>query len=348
MKYGDAIGPAAHDTARPRHGKRVYPAVFAGIAALAVLGFAAPAFAVSEHEKQHHKNMAKKLTKGMSWHGPNTKGDMKHGMKMEAMQNSPRVHTVHMVGELHSMAQHMVMEFLQVALEIDPKSKLKALRKTQARFNAILSGLRNGDDRLGLKAAKERKEIAALDRAQIEWSGLERLANDIFKQRKVTPDHVARIAGSKDSLFSALAGLSGVFEYGASNGRSYSVLLSTVTAASRNHALVHQMLTHCLLLANGFRPVDRQALLSDTYHEFDTSLNGLISGDPNRKIIAPPDPKIEKQYLAAQNVWKKLMPAIKAAAETGMLDRRTLTAVVTQGIALSSELQKAVVLYHAL
>lgn len=340
MKFWDAKRGAEHGAAPPRRGKCVYPVVLT--AALAVIGFSTPVSAISEPEKRDHKRMAHGLDKkNMSEHG-----NMQSGM--EGMKSSPRVHTVHMVGELNSMAQHMVMEFLQVALGIDAKSKLKALSETPARFNAILKGLRSGNDELGLHAAKSKDEIAALDRAQIEWSGFQRLTGEIFKKGKVTPDHVARIAKSKESLFSALTGLGSIYEFGAADSRAFSVLYSTVTAASRNHALVHEMLTHCLLLANGYRPGDRQGLLADTYKEFDTSLNGLIKGDQSRKIIAPPDAKIEKQYLVAQDVWKKLMPIIKAAAETGTVDRRNIGGVVAQGHVLSGELQKAVVLYHAL
>lgn len=268
-------------------------------------------------------------------------------MAADKMAKSPRVHQLHTVGVLRSSVEHMVMEFLQVALGKDAKAKLRGLQKSRMRFQAILRGLRHGDEALGLHAARWDRQFAALRNTEADWARFDKLAERILKAGALTSNDFDGLIHLSEALLTSLNGLGEAFEQGSGQG-GFSVLNSTVRGATKTHALIHRMLTFYLLVANGHRVEDSMVRLVETHKAFEKGINGLMNGDSEQQIIAPPNAMIADRYRSAVANWKVFKTTMEFVASSGKADGGSVDRTLEQGHNLARDIEVAIGMYHAL
>ena len=268
----------------------------------------------------------------------------KHAGQNSAIQLQP----VHMSGRLQALSQAMIMRSLLAALSVEKKRNVKTLAKERDAFARILRGLRHGDEKLGLRPAKNPEILAKLARLEKEWSIFGPAVQSIIDTGRITPQNVAIVAECIEPLAEATEELIDVYEYYATGGRTFSVLTGMVSRAEAQHALLQEMTAGYLLVAYGHKAETYRARIWAYQAQFDLTLRGLIDGDRRLNLLPAPAQPLKEQFEAARQTWARLYAVTKAIPQGGAIDRDCILDIPRQCRQLAATLGKAIDIYRSL
>jgi hypothetical protein len=275
-------------------------------------------------------------------------GDHGAAPEMHGLGEAAQLHIVHMAGRSRSMTQHIVMEFLLAAVGVHTAEKLRDLEEAREHCRRIIAGLRKGDERLALPGTKNPEILDDLSKVDTLWARFESAVGDSIAAGEVSADQVRAVADLSGPLAVALGGMVDAFEYYAYGGRTFSVLGRTVAAVERQNARVHQMAKEYLLIAYGHEVERNKIRLSESAAMFERTLKGLVSGDPELRLLPAPSAELQVQYKVVRNIWGEFLPLIKAAAKDGHAEPEIADGVAHKAANLAAAVGEAAELYHQL
>lgn len=243
------------------------------------------------------------------------------------------------------LTQKMTKEALLVTLGIDKAKNLEGLRNSSAEFQELLSGLRNGDQRLKLKQMSNIEVLGKLDQIDELWQMFSVELQAVLDAGQVSNRQMETIARLEPLLGEAIKAM--VKTYRAHNRKIEvgSLHLITKRVAGGQPLLAHKMFKEFLLIAFGYEVPVNKMNLTETYSRFDRTLQALIHGDSEMNLIPAPNPSVEAQLNRAQQLWSEFRPVIKSVVKSGTVDPEQLTQVVSRNVPLVEAVNKAVKMY---
>ncbi len=255
-------------------------------------------------------------------------------------------------GRQRMLSQKMSKELLQVALNLNTPSSLKALEGTAQQFDQILKGLKAGSEELGLPASRDFVILFQINIVETLWGRYQTLIRRVQTTQKVTEADINEIATTSLRLLKESNQLVTLFELAAKNSglRTDPVLAGIINIAGRQRMLSQKMSKELLLIHHGVQVEANKLNLLATVTLFDRTLKGLINGDKILGLPATQDPAIRERLLAVQTIWGRLFPVVDAASRTSTqsIPEADLQVLLKENIPLLKTMNEAVGLFARL
>lgn len=264
-------------------------------------------------------------------------------------QNRDRDRTLELAAAQMAVTHQMARDAVLVALDVDPQQSLASLQRLRVRFDRVLTGLRYGDDLLGLERPSDPLLLAELDSAEQLWRLMDSEIEAGLANAGFVPGQLDRITDFSEQLQDSMNGAMSIVAESRSNGQLFSMLLIAIEEAERERILLEQMTKELLLIAYGHEAEVNRVLLRQTAAEFGSSVAGLINGDLDRLLLPAPTDAIRGELAEIERVWQNdLEPIVKMAIEGNALDMSTVRRVVELNARLSERSNGVLTLFQQL
>ena len=205
---------------------------------------------------------------------------------------------------LRSLSEAVAASSCQINADIDVDTAEVALAAYREEFAAILDGLENGSDILGMPGPESRaRTLQTIQQTTSVWAPLDQAAANLANGRGSDAD-AAAIRESYSELFEQTVALAAVI-----TGRyadPQQLLQSDATVlnfAVRQRALGYRMSRAMCELAAGTATVDTRDELATTVDLFERSLLALRDGFPSAGINPPPNEAVSASLTATHDLW---------------------------------------------
>ena len=250
---------------------------------------------------------------------------------------------INLSGKQRMLTQKMSKEALLVALDVDKDANLENLKATRDLFDKTLTGLRNGDESLGLPATKKPKILGALDDVDSLWSGFDPAISGVITSGTADTAQITTIASQNLPLLKAMNKTVKLYEAAASGGDLNEALAVAINLAGRQRMLTQKMSKEFFLIAKGHETDANKASLTDTIAMFDTTLTGLIDGDEEKGLSPAPTEEIDAQLKKVQSMWTPFKATLEGEATP-----EAVATIASTNVPLLKEMNKAVGMFAAL
>ena len=255
-------------------------------------------------------------------------------------------------GRQRMLSQKMSKELLQVALNLNKASSLKALDATAQQFDQILNGLKVGNAELGLPASSDFVILFQINVVETTWGRYQTLIQRVQTTGKVTDADVTEISQTSLKLLKESNQLVTLFELASKRSglKADPVLASIINVAGRQRMLSQKMSKELLLIHYGVDVEANKLNLLATVTLFDRTLKGLIEGDSLLGLPATREPVIRERLLAVQAIWERLFPVVDAASRqsTTTIPEENLQVLLQENLPLLKTMNEAVGLFAQL
>lgn len=265
----------------------------------------------------------------------------------QAQERKDFKHTLNMAGGQGMLSQRMSKEVLLVALDYNSRENIRNLRSSYGKFARILSGLRYGDTELALRAAEDPEVLEYLERVEDIWPLFESALKRTMSQGKVSRDSVGLISDLSQPLLRAMDDTVSAYEAAATKGNLYSMVEIAIGQGGRLRMLSQKMSKEFLLVAYGESEKQNRETLKQSIKDFQKSLDGLMSGDPELQLIPAPTSELQAQLKTVQNIWKEAKPLLELVARGNKPDQDQLADIASLNLTLLAESDSTVRMYQA-
>ena len=200
-------------------------------------------------------------------------------------------HTINLADRERLLSQRMSKELLLVALGYNKKENLRNLQSSHDMFSRVLKGLHYGDAELALEPTDDSEVLDKLSRVEEIWPLFEAALNDSVTAGHVLRDHVEIVADLSLPLLKAMdEAVDSYEELDARQHNAFSLIDHAINLAGRQRMLTQKMSTEYLLIAYGHSVEVNRRRLTESMTEFERTMDGLINGNPDLKLLAAPTP----------------------------------------------------------
>ena len=245
--------------------------------------------------------------------------------------------TINLSGKERMLTQKMTKLALQSTLNIQKDESRKALKKVADLYAKTLTGFKNGDSDLGLKATTNKKvkeQIAVVEKA---WKPFYEAVNKIVEGKDKDGKALDYVVKNNEKLLKLSNNLVEAYE---SSNTSINYLekarLHLVNIAGRQRMLTQKMTKEKLLLLKGENSYAPK--LAKSVKLFDSSLTALIKGDKSQNITKPTNEKIIKQLKVVSKLWEELKPLYEKKKNSP----KELATIITKNETLLKEMNAMV------
>ncbi len=243
------------------------------------------------------------------------------------------------------LIEMMTNSVLLAALGVDASPGLKSIHWSRGRFDGILKDLRAGNPHLGLSPTTEPAILETLDRADLRWQQYDLIFGEIVKSGKVSDAHIDALAAHHANTTDALKKMIdsyGFFVYG---GRYHSMLSTTINGTGRLRAGTQRVLRSLMLAAyHEYAPEQRQQLAEAT-KDFDQTINGLIEGNPERRLLPAATREIRGELMNVFEIWTEVRPILERAAAGEAVTKKEIATVAQSANKMAVPLTLALIMY---
>jgi hypothetical protein len=247
------------------------------------------------------------------------------------------------------LSEKMSKELLLVALEVDPEANRDNLQLTRSMFHRRLTALRHGDIELALPGTQDPTFLKDLDRVEELWPSMDSAITQSLESEKVSTESVVAIDKLGRALLSAVDKTASDYQDLSKDTRTvFSIQEISLAKAARQRMLTQKMTKEYLMIAFGHDVEANSAALAETVRDFDRTLEGLISGDPERLITPAPTQQLRDQLKEVKRLWKEFKGLILTAANGVKPTRESIAEVASKNLGLLEVTDLTVVLYKAI
>lgn len=243
------------------------------------------------------------------------------------------------------LIERMTNSALLAALGIDSSSGLRSIHWSRDRFKRVQADLRDGNPFIGLGPTTEPDILERLDQADSRWRRYDTVFEQIVASGKVTEAQVEALAANHAATSKALTDLVdsyGFFIYG---GRYHSILSTTINGTGRLRASTQLVLRNLMMAAyNGYSGEQRK-LLSEATKDFDRTIEGLIDGDPERRLLPAANQDIKSELMKVFQMWSEVRPILEQAAAGQAVTKNQIVAVANAANDMAVPLTMALIMY---
>lgn len=265
-----------------------------------------------------------------------------------AQRQDPRQRMIALAESQTMLAQKMSKELLLIALGIDKKRNRGNLRASRALFERTLKALRDGDDELGSPGSRNPDFLEGLSKVGELWLLYDATIDRSAASNAITEDQVGTLDDLGRPIAEAVADAVEILHEEARQAGLVSMLGTTIRLAAHQLALTQQMSKEFLLIAYGHETRKNRKALSDTMALFDRTLEGLINGDPELRLLPAPSPDLRAQLRMAGRMWDDFRPLLSAAARGDKIDHGDIEQVAKMNLNLFDAINTAMSMYEAL
>ncbi|MEO0912500.1 MAG: type IV pili methyl-accepting chemotaxis transducer N-terminal domain-containing protein [Pseudomonadota bacterium] len=244
-------------------------------------------------------------------------------------------------GKLRLESRYMMSEACNIVYgRVDGEASAADLKKHIGLFDQMIEALRNGDMALALQAPEtQRRVLAALDGVVEDWVPLSADLRAVAEGRDAADAFqriLAQREGIVDSTGSLLAILSGT--YSSAEKFSFGAVLA-VNIVDRQQVLLEEMaLDECVAASGLPQATESAARLEENVGVFAASMDGLMKGQAEVGLMAPPTDGVRGSLERAAALWVNFRPMLEGDAGAG-------EAALEARVALERELTNARLLY---
>lgn len=251
-------------------------------------------------------------------------------------------HALRVVDELETQAQRMTAEALQLAMGIEPELSLERLRQAHDFFEKVLHTLQKGDEELGLPVPVDPKLLEPLVALQAMWDRIDVPVQKILDSGQVSREELIEMAELDHKLVEISQRTEKAYEKKLQENQLISV--ATVNLASAEHLsfLVEQMATEFLFIAYDHEVEEQRQMLGENTKHFERTLQGLIHGDPELRLVPAPDIGIASQLRKVESIWNDIAGTLVSAAGGAQVDPATIQRITERLEPLYEEMEKSV------
>jgi hypothetical protein len=243
---------------------------------------------------------------------------------------------INLSGRQRMLTQKMTKEALLVALGIEPEENRRRLKDTMALFERTLKGLINGDRKLRLAPAPNRRIRAQLEKVMVLWLQFRPLVERVAAGATDRPT-LLRIARTNLPLLAEMDKAVKLFEKAA--GTDTAEIALVINLSGRQRMLTQKMTKEYLLIALDIDREENRRALKATIQLFDTTLKGLLDG--NDQLPPTRDPAIRAQLEKVMRLWSAFAPLLQRPPT-----RENLLAIARANLPLLAEMNRAVKMYE--
>ena len=273
-----------------------------------------------------------------------------------AMANEPSAAeygvVINLSGKQRMLSQKMSKEVLLIHLNHEKQRQLTSLKATAALFDKTLTGLRDGDESLGLPPTSSRRILRQIDqKIHPVWNPFHVHIKGILDTKNVSPDQLEAIARLNPVLLSEMNKCVKLYEREAAKTglKSDPSLAVTINLSGKQRMLTQKMSKEFLLIASRHHVEENRLNLQETYGLFERTLNGLLDGDPTLDLTGTKDPAIQTQLKKIQTLWEAFKPLVEPAAQTKHdITADQIARVAELNLPLLTEMNTAVKMYERL
>ncbi|MDM8563629.1 type IV pili methyl-accepting chemotaxis transducer N-terminal domain-containing protein, partial [Candidatus Marithioploca araucensis] len=221
---------------------------------------------------------------------------------------------INLAGKQRMLTQKMSKEILLITKSIDADANKQNLKKTAELFDKTLTGLFNGDAKLGLVKTENAIILEKLEVVKALWKSFQKNVNAVLGG-DTSSAILEKIVQQNVPLLEKMNEAVQAYE-NASGSKITPELAKTINKAGKQRMLTQKMTKELLLVANGIAVEDNKANLAKTVSAFEKALNELIASTKDKAILA--------QLAKVKNLWAEYKPILdKVDTSTEALNKAT-------------------------
>ncbi len=253
-----------------------------------------------------------------------------------------------MAGRQWLLMETMTNSALLAALGVDASPRLSAVHWSRDRFDRTQRELRHGAQLLGTRPATRPEIIETLDRVDIHWQHYETIFTEIAATGTATEFQIDALTATHASAIEALGTMVDTYEHFVHGGRNHSILSATMDGVGQLRARTQLVLRGLLMVAHLEDDDQASQDLAQATAEFDRTLNGLINGDADLRLLPAPTQDIRDELLKVDSMWRGALPILQSAAAGSAVSPDEIAEVAQYASDMAVPLTVTLIMYMSL
>ncbi len=256
---------------------------------------------------------------------------------------------VNISGRQRMLSQRMAKAACLMAKDISFASSFDQLTQAYSLYDRSNTGLRTGDDGMGLLQEQSPKVLDALAAVDEPWSVYQGIVETGIDNGAIES---AQLETLDEASLNVLKYMNiAVFK----TARAYASispdlplgLTITVDVAGRQRMLTQKAVKEACMMSIAGEPLVYADQLAETIELFDLSLKALRDGHDEVGVIAAPTRAIDRKLNEVSELWKPLKSLLDRAARGEVLSDRDLSRAARLSEPLLSTMNEAVGMYES-
>lgn len=243
------------------------------------------------------------------------------------------------------LIERMTNSALLAALGIDASPGLNSIHWSRDRFDRMQTDLREGNSYIGLDPTTEPEILERLDQADTRWRRYDSIFGEIVASGKASDAQVDALAANHATTIEALRQMVDSYGYFVYGGRYHSILSSTINGTGRLRAGTQLVLRSLMMAAYHEYATEQRQELAQAMKDFDQTINGLIEGDPERRLLPAATREIRGELLKVDRMWNEVRPILEQAAAGEAVTRDQIATVARTANDMAVPLTMALIMY---
>lgn len=265
------------------------------------------------------------------------------GSPAEAQVQNKRSYTL--AGRQLLLIERMTNSALFAALGIDAAPGLTSIHWSRNRFDRMQTELRDGNPYLGLNPTMKPELLDKLDIADLRWQRYDSLFGEITTSASVSKAQIRALTASHADTIKALSQMVDSYGYFAYGGSYHSILSTTIIETGQLRADTQLVLRGLMMAAYHDYAAPERQLLDQLTKDFDKTINGLIHGNPQLRLLPAATDEIKIELTKVDLMWKKVQPILKSAAAGKAVTKDEITTVAQYANDMAVPLTMALIMY---
>ncbi len=243
------------------------------------------------------------------------------------------------------LIERMTNSALLAALGVDASPGLRSIHWSRDRFDRVQTDLRKGNPYIGLRPTSEPEILKSLDQADARWRQYDTIFADIVASRKVSESQMAALSASHVNVTEALKQAVDSYGYFVYGGRYHSILSTTINGTGRLRAGTQMVLRSLMMAAYHDYDAQQRQELERAVKEFEATINGLIDGDPERRLLPAATREIRGELSKVYEMWSEVRPILEQASAGIAVTKAQIAAVAKSANDMAVPLTMALIMY---
>ncbi len=243
------------------------------------------------------------------------------------------------------LIERMTNSALLTALGVDASPGLRSIHWSRDRFDRVQTDLRKGNPYIGLRPTSQPEILKSLDQADARWRQYDTIFADIVASRKVSESQIAALSASHANVTEALKQAVDSYGYFVYGGRYHSILSSTINGTGRLRAGTQMVLRNLMMAAYHDYDAQQRQELDRAVKDFEATINGLIDGDPERRLLPAATREIRGELSKVYEMWIEVRPILEQASAGIAVTKAQIAAVAKSANDMAVPLTMALIMY---
>jgi hypothetical protein len=262
---------------------------------------------------------------------------------VEAQAQNNRSFTL--AGRQLLLIERMTNSALLAALGIDASPRLRSIHWSRNRFDRMQRELRDGDPHIGLRPTTKPEILVRLDRADVRWQQYETIFGEIVTSASVSKAQIRVLTASHAETIEALSQMVDSYKYFVHGGDYHSIMSSAINRTGQLRAGTQLVLRGLLMTVYYGYGVQERELLAQLTRDFDRTMNGLIYGDSELRLLPAATGEIRAELMKVDQMWSKVQRIVESAAAGEDVTNDQIATVAQHANDMAVPLTMALIMY---